>query len=91
MIHTKQVIKIFEDFSIFMVFEFLNTLKNRTRKIKSITTRAKFVKEKCYIQKEMHDMIHEPMILNIGIIDAWIKEIIMHEYPSSPTRHVHLG
>ena len=36
MIYTKQMIKLFEDFSIFMVFEFLNTLKNRTRKVRSI-------------------------------------------------------
>ena len=31
----KQVIKIFEDFSIFMVFEFLNTLKNKIKKTKT--------------------------------------------------------
>ena len=37
-IYTKQAIKLFEDFSIFMVFEFLNTLKNRTRKVRSIKT-----------------------------------------------------
>ena len=41
MIYTKQVIKIFEDFSIFMVFEFLNTLKNRTSKVRSIKTSTK--------------------------------------------------
>ena len=41
MIYTKQVIKIFEDFSIFMVFEFLNTLQNRTSKVKSIKTSTK--------------------------------------------------
>ena len=35
-IYTKQAIKFFGDFSIFMVFEFLNTLKNRTRKVRSI-------------------------------------------------------
>ena len=35
-IYTKQAIKLFEDFSVFMVFGFLNTLKNKTRKIRSI-------------------------------------------------------
>ena len=39
----------------------------------------------------MHDMMHEPMILSIGSIDAWTWEIVMHEYPSSSTRHVRLG
>ena len=37
-IYTKKAIKIFEDFSIFLVFEFLNTLKNRTSKVRSIKT-----------------------------------------------------
>ena len=37
-IYTKQAIKLFEDFSIFMVFEFLNALKNRTSKVKSTKT-----------------------------------------------------
>ena len=47
MIYTKQAIKLFEDFSIFMVFEFLNTLKNRKRKVRSIktSTKTKLVKE----------------------------------------------
>ena len=40
-IYTKKAIKIFQDFSIFMVFEFLNTLKNRTRKVRSIKTSTK--------------------------------------------------
>ena len=37
-IYTKKAIKIFEDFSIVLVFEFLNTLKNRTSKVRSIKT-----------------------------------------------------
>ena len=40
-IYTKQAIKLFEDFSIFMDFEFLNTLKNRTSKVRSIKTSTK--------------------------------------------------
>ena len=73
MIYTKQAIKLFENFSIFMVFEFLNTLKNRTSKVRSTKTNTKIelVKETCYKQKSMHDMMHEPMILNIRSIDAW--------------------
>ena len=73
MIYTKQVIKLFEDFSIFMVFEFLNTLKNSNKKSKINKTKykTKLVKETCYKQKAMHDMMHEPMILNIGSINAW--------------------
>ena len=76
MIYTKQAIKLFEDFSIFMVFEFLNTLKNRTSKLRSIKTSIdqKLVKETCYKQKTMHDtmhdIMHEPMNLNIGSINA---------------------
>ena len=66
----RQAIKLFEDFSIFMGFWILNTLKNRTRNVRSITTK-KLVKETCYKQKTMHDMMHEPMILSIGSIDAW--------------------
>ena len=38
-IYTKQAIKLFEDFSIFMGFEFLNTLKNRTSKVRSIKSK----------------------------------------------------
>ena len=73
MIYTKQAIKLFENFSIFMVFEFLNTLKNRTSKVRSTktSTKTELVKETCYKQKSMHDMVHEPMILNIGSINAW--------------------
>ena len=72
MIYTKQAIKLFEDFSIFMVFEFLNTLKNRTSKVRSIKTSIdqKLVKEICYKEKTMHDMMHEPMNLNNGSINA---------------------
>ena len=57
-----------------MVFEFLNTLKNRIRKVRSTktNTKPKLVKETCYKQKAMHDMMHEPMILSIESIDAWI-------------------
>ena len=40
-IYIKQAIKLLEDFSIFMVFEFLNTLKNRTRKVRLIKTSTK--------------------------------------------------
>ena len=47
-IYTKQAIKLFEDFSIFMVFEFLNTLKNRTRKVRPIN------KYKTKIEKKKH-------------------------------------
>ena len=73
MIYTKQAIKLFEKFSIFMVFEFLNTLKNRTSKVRSTktSTKTELVKETCYKQKSMHDMVHEPIILNIGSINAW--------------------
>ena len=73
MIYTKQAIKLFEDFSIFMVFELLNTLKKKTSKIRSTKTctKTKLVKETCYKHKSMHDMMHEPMILNIGSINAW--------------------
>ena len=72
MIYTKQAIKLFEDFSIFMVFEFLNTLKNITRKVRSIKKyKTKLVKETCHKPKAMHDMMHKPMILNIGSINAW--------------------
>ena len=73
MINTKQVIKLFEDFLIFMVFEFLNTLKNKTRKVRSTktSTKPKLIKETSYKQKAMCDMMHEPMILNIGSINAW--------------------
>ena len=55
-----------------MVFEFLNTLKNRTSKIRSTktSTKQKLVKETCYKSKAMHDMMHEPMILNIESINA---------------------
>ena len=76
-----------------MVFEFLNILKNRTSKVRSTKTSTKIelVKETCYKQKSMHDMMHEPMILSIGSINAWTKEVIMHEYFSSPTRHMCLG
>ena len=72
MIYTKQAIKLFEDFSIFMIFEFLNAFKNRTSKIRSIKTSIdqKLVKETCYKQKTMHDIMHEPMNLNIGSINA---------------------
>ena len=56
-----------------MVFEFLNTLKNKTRKVRSTKTsiKPKLIKETCYKQKAMRDMMHEPMILNIGSINAW--------------------
>ena len=47
-IYTKQAIKLFEDFSIFMVFEFLNTLKNRTIKVRPIN------KYKTKIEKKKH-------------------------------------
>ena len=40
-IYTKKAIKLFQDFSIFMVFEFFKTLKNRTRKVRSIKTSTK--------------------------------------------------
>ena len=72
MIYTKQAIKLFEIFSIFMVFEYLNILKNRTSKVRSTKTSTKIelVKETCCKQKSMHDMMHEPMILNIGSINA---------------------
>ena len=40
-IYKKQAIKLFEYFSIFMIFEFLNTLKNRTSKERSIKTSTK--------------------------------------------------
>ena len=55
-----------------MIFEFLNTLKYGTRKVRLIktSTKPKLVKETCYKQKAMHDMMHEPMILSIGSIDA---------------------
>ena len=80
-------------FQFLWVFWILNTLKNRTWKIRSITTsKIKTCKRNtCFKQKVMHDKMHEPMILSIGSIDAWTYEIIMHEYPSSPTRHVRLG
>ena len=69
----RQAIKLFEDFSIFMGFWILNTLKNKTKNVRSITLKKKkkIVKEICYKQKTMHDMMHEPMILSIGNIDAW--------------------
>ena len=43
----------------------------KIERIRSRTKRAKVVKETCYKQKAMHDMMHEPMILSIGSIDAW--------------------
>ena len=57
-----------------MVFEFLNTLKNRTSKVRSThqVQKKKNLQKKHAIKKEaMHDIMHEPMILNIGSIDAW--------------------
>ena len=53
MIYTTQAIKLFEDFSIFMVFEFLNTLKNRISKVRSTktSTKTELVKETCYKHK----------------------------------------
>ena len=73
MIHTKQVIKLFEDFSIFMGFlNFEHTQKQNMKKIRSITTsKIKTCKRNtCFKQKVMHDKMHEPMILSIGSIDA---------------------
>ena len=51
MIYTKQAIKLFEDFSIFMVFEFLNTLKNKTSKTidQSFMTRLKIYLQQSHI------------------------------------------
>ena len=87
MIYTKQAIKLFEDFSIFMSFLNFEHTKKQSKNCK----KKKLKEKKCYKQKTMHDMMHEPMILSIGSIDAWTYEIIMHEYPSSPTHHVRLG
>ena len=83
-------------FQFLWVFEFWTHSKIEHEKIRSITTsKIKTCKRKkkktCIKQKAMHDKMHEPMILSIGSIDAWTYEIIMHEYPSSPTRHVCLG
>ena len=56
-----------------MVFEFLNTLKNRISKVRSTktSTKTELVKETCYKHKSMHDMMREPMIPNFGSINAW--------------------
>ena len=59
-------------FQFLWVFEFLNTLKNRTSKINKNKYKTKLVKETCYKQEAMHDMMHEPMTLKIGSINAWI-------------------
>ena len=51
MINTTQAIKLFGDFFQFLwVFEFFNTLKNRTSKVRStkISIKKKLVKETCY-------------------------------------------
>ena len=37
----RQAIKLFEDFSIFMGFWILNTLKNKTKNVRSITLKKK--------------------------------------------------
>ena len=73
MIYTKQAIKFFEDFSIFYGFEFFEHTKkqNKKSKINKNKYKTKIVKETCNKQKAMHDMINEPMILNIGSINAW--------------------
>ena len=57
-----------------MVFEFLNTLKNKTSKVRSTktSTKTELVKETCYKSKAIYDMMHEPMTLYIGRINAWI-------------------
>ena len=75
MINTTQAIKLFEDFffQFLWVFEFLNTLKNRTSKVRSTktSTKKKLEKETCYKLEAMHVMMHEPMTLNIRGINAW--------------------
>ena len=65
-------------FQFLWVFEFLNTLKNRTSKVRSTKTSTKQnLKKKHAInwkqchERIMYDMMHEPMTLNIGSINAW--------------------
>ena len=55
-----------------MIFEFFEHTKkqNMKSKINKNKYKTKLVKETCYKQKSMHDMMHEPMILNIGSINA---------------------
>ena len=73
MINTTQVIKLFKIFQFLWVFEFLNTLKNRTSKVRStkISIKKKLVKETCYKPEAIYDIMHEPITLNIGRINAW--------------------
>ena len=70
----RQAIKLFEDFSIFMGFWiFEHTQKqNKRSKINKNKYKSELVKETCSKQKTMHDMMHEPMNLNIGSINARI-------------------
>ena len=73
MIYTTQVIKFFKDFQFLWIFEFLNTLKNKKKsKINKNKYKTKLVKETCDKLEAMHDMMHEPMTLNIGSINALI-------------------
>ena len=59
-------------FQFLWVFEFLNTLKqNKKSNINKNKYKTKLVKETCYKPEAMHDMMHEPMILNIQSINAW--------------------
>ena len=58
---------------------------NKQSKINKDKNKMKLVKETCYKPEAMHDMMHEPMTLNIGSINAWAEEVIMHEYLSAPT------
>ena len=57
-------------FQFLWVFEFFEKTQKQNKKSK-INNNKKLVKETCYKQKTIHDMMHEPMILSIGSIDAW--------------------
>ena len=70
MTNTKQVIKLFEDFSIFMGFLIFQHTQKQNKKSK-IKNNKRTTKQKVLTAEAEHDMMHESTILSIGSINAW--------------------
>ena len=53
------------------LFLVLLSLQNSLFHYAHFPSKTKLVKETCYKLEAMHDMMYEPMTLNIGSINAW--------------------
>ena len=63
-------LKIFQFLWVFEFFEHTQK-KDKKSKINKNKYKTELVKETCNKLEAMHDMMHEPMNLNIGSINAW--------------------